>query len=130
MAQQAKCLTRKIITLGKRATGRSSSYEESKKEYKDKKGETDAAVWRCPVKKVFLEILQNSLVNTYASLVVTNLLAVCQSLVLMNLLPMCYFHRNFIIDFCQGPECANTCFHFVYALKIELYHYLLLYVKS
>ena len=36
MAQQAKCLTKKIITLGKRATGRSSSYEKNKKKYKDK----------------------------------------------------------------------------------------------
>ena len=33
MAQKAKCLTRK---RGKRATGRSSSYEKRKKEYKDK----------------------------------------------------------------------------------------------
>ena len=36
MAQKAKCLTRKIITWRKRATGRSSSYEKRKKEYKDK----------------------------------------------------------------------------------------------
>ena len=38
MAQKAKCLTRKINHLRKnRATGRSSSYEKRKKEYKDKK---------------------------------------------------------------------------------------------
>ena len=37
MAQRAKCLTRKINHLRKkRATGRSSSYEKRKKEYKDK----------------------------------------------------------------------------------------------
>ena len=37
MAQKAKCLTRKINHLRKkRATGRSSSYEKRKKEYKDK----------------------------------------------------------------------------------------------
>ena len=37
MAQKAKCLARKINHLRKkRATGRSSSYEKRKKEYKDK----------------------------------------------------------------------------------------------
>ena len=37
MAQKAKCLTRKINHLRiKQATGRSSSYEKRKKEYKDK----------------------------------------------------------------------------------------------
>ena len=37
MAQKAKCLARKISHLRKkRATGRSSSYEKRKKEYKDK----------------------------------------------------------------------------------------------
>ena len=36
MAQKAKCLTRKTNPLRKRVTGRSSSYEKSKKEYKDK----------------------------------------------------------------------------------------------
>ena len=36
MAQKAKCLIRKINHLRKRAIGRSSSYEERKKEYKDK----------------------------------------------------------------------------------------------
>ena len=37
MAQKAKCLTRKINHLReKRATGRNSSYEKYKKEYKDK----------------------------------------------------------------------------------------------
>ena len=30
-------------------------YEKCKKEYKDKKGETDAVVWRGSVRKVFLE---------------------------------------------------------------------------
>ena len=39
MAQKAKCLTRK---RGKRATGRSSSYEKRKKEYKDKVCEGNA----------------------------------------------------------------------------------------
>ena len=34
MAQKVKCQTKKIIAWGKRATGRSSSYE--KQEYKDK----------------------------------------------------------------------------------------------
>ena len=37
MAQKAKCLTRKINYLRtKRATGRSSSYEKRKEDYKDK----------------------------------------------------------------------------------------------
>ena len=37
MAQKAKCLTRKINHLRKkRATGRSSSYEKRKNEFKDK----------------------------------------------------------------------------------------------
>ena len=37
MAQKAKCLCQeKLITWGKRATGRGSSYEKRKKEYKDK----------------------------------------------------------------------------------------------
>ena len=36
MAQKAECLTRKINHRKKRATGRSSSYEKRKKEYKDK----------------------------------------------------------------------------------------------
>ena len=37
MGQKAKCLTRKINHLRKKqATGRSSSYEKRKKEYKDK----------------------------------------------------------------------------------------------
>ena len=37
MAQKAKCLTRKINHQRKKpATGRSSSYEKRKKEYKDK----------------------------------------------------------------------------------------------
>ena len=35
MAQKAKCLQEKLITCRKRATGRSSSYEKRKKEYKD-----------------------------------------------------------------------------------------------
>ena len=35
MAQKAKCLTRKIYQLRKKS-GRSSSYEKRKKEYKDK----------------------------------------------------------------------------------------------
>ena len=43
MAQKAKCLTRKISHLRKkRATGRSSSYEKRKKEYKDKVCEENA----------------------------------------------------------------------------------------
>ena len=41
-----------------------SSCEKSKKEYKDKKGEAEAVIWRCSEKKVFLEILQNSPENT------------------------------------------------------------------
>ena len=57
---------KKIITLGKRVTGRRSSCEKCKKEYKGKKGETEAVIWRGSVKKVFLEILQNSPENTCA----------------------------------------------------------------
>ena len=36
MVQKSKCQTKKINYLKKRATGRSSSYEKRKKEYKDK----------------------------------------------------------------------------------------------
>ena len=35
MVQKSKCQTKKINYLKKRATGRSSSYEKRKKEYKD-----------------------------------------------------------------------------------------------
>ena len=70
-------MSEKNITFGKKATGRSSLYEKSKKEYKDKKmcGENawekviekrKQSSWRCSVKKVFLEILQNSQENTCA----------------------------------------------------------------
>ena len=41
MAQKVKCQTKKIIAWGKRATGRSSSYEKHK-EYKDKVCEENA----------------------------------------------------------------------------------------
>ena len=36
MVQTSKCQTKKLITWEKGATGRSSSYEKRKKEYKDK----------------------------------------------------------------------------------------------
>ena len=36
------------------------------KEYRGKKGESEAVVWRCSIKKLFLEILQNSPENTCA----------------------------------------------------------------
>ena len=77
---------KKIITPGKRATDRSSSYEKCKRNIKIKREKQKQSPWRVSVKKIFLEMLQNSG-------------KVCQSLVLINLLAAYYFARNFIIDF-------------------------------
>ena len=106
MAQQAKCLTKKNITLRKRATGRSSSYEKIRRNIKTK---------MCAEKMQKKKLLRNKssclevfwkkgVIWNFAEFTWKHL---CQSLVLINILTVYYFCRSFIKNFWQGPEYAT-----------------------